>query len=375
MIHVFVYVIRAKNDPFFGIKNRIIKDNFGKIFDIRLTESELDCISRVEYSERRIFRAFYYQKLFKSIKIKLDILLKNLQGMRANVYFSDEGVWAALWMQYRTQLNNNLVRGINVQHGNALLRESRFRPVRRIINLVSSFITGFPSIGYGSLGGAGQKAFDLYLTYDQDTADFIKIRAHCLAIPTPRLIKHDLIQSFTSISKRGSKRELQALFAMSPKIRGSGIKCNVTDALNELLNLASKLNSKGVRLLIRLHPGMNRKNELRVFLNHPISKFSEIEDEISLAESMSNSFIVMSFMSTILWEGGILGIFPLQIVCRCCDMVELSFRVDKLDLSNNIELQLSKFIERAKIPQNENWPDLENAEWACLKLALDCQTA
>jgi hypothetical protein len=370
MNHIFVHVVRATQDPFSGLKNAILNDGDDRIVDLRFTEVEFDLIDRVEYSERRFFRAFYYPRIFQRLVERLDRAIAEMEDQPANVYFSDEGVWAVFWAAYRKSSGKiGQIRGVNVQHGFALLRPAKFQPVRRIINAISTLVTGFPTMGYGSLGGVGAGAFDLYLTYDTTTARFIQNQLGCNALAAPRLIKHDLIQSFSAIP-RVQHDEARILFAMNINMRGSPINCDVGETFDELLDLAILLRDLQARLVLRLHPGMNAHEEAIRFSGHPISKVADLDVHTSLHASMAETDIVMSFVSTVLWESGLLGLLPVQVVCACCDYVDLSYAREELKLDSSLREQLKKLLSRARTTQVSDWCELEATEWLQVKRHL-----
>jgi hypothetical protein len=370
MKHIFVSVVRSNNDPFAGIKNALAADAGNRICELRFDEDGFDLIDRVEYSERRFFRFFYYPKIFSGLLARLEDALDQVGDEQAIIYFSDEGVWAALWASYRSRNGQRQFKAVNVQHGIAPLRPARFQPIRKTINWLSTLVSGYPCIGYGSLGGAGAHAFDLYLTYDERAAHFANEQTGRKAIAAPHLIKHDVITAFSAISESESDR-VQFLFAMNINMRGSPVKCDVGQTFDALLELATLLNEMNARLILRLHPGMDRDREMARFALHPISRVAEIDKHISPHVSMANARVVMSFVSTVLWEAGLLGLLPVQIICACCDYVDLSFEREEINLAHNLRANLTDLLDRARRSQTKDWQEVERMEWrtVCTELA------
>lgn len=366
VLHIFVYVVRSRHDHFAGLKARLAEEATQRIADVRFTPAEFDHIDKVEYTERRFFRAFYYRAIFRRLVAMLDEALANLGDEPATVYFSDEGVWAVAWAAYRRRLSRAQVRSINVQHGFALLRPGPFGRLRRAINAVSMLFTGFPTIGYGSLGGAGPEPFDLYLTYDEPIAARIRGVTGRAALPAPHLIKHELIEAFAALPRKqgGITR---ALFAMNVKMRGSPVKCDAPETFDQLMGLAAALDARGARLVLRLHPGMDREATIRSYEAHPIARLTELDANGSLNETMAQADLVLSFVSTVLWEGSLLGLLPVQVVCACCDQVELGFEREILSLDGDFPPKLDALLARARARHGRDWQACEGAEWAAAR--------
>lgn len=368
MLHVFVHVVRSKHDPFAGIRAALTREGSDRCVDVKFDDAEFDYIDRVEYTERRFFRAILYPRLFRALNRRLDAAIGD--EPRVVVYFADEGVWAAVWALYRRRHASRSLKAVNVQHGFALIRPPTLRLARKAVNTVSRLLTGFPSIGYGSLGAAGPKPFDLYLTYDEPTARFVREQTDRAAFPAPRLIKHELITSLEALPLGPRPDVTRVLFAMNINMRGSPVKCDVGETFDILLGLATELHRLGAVLVLRLHPGMDREAEIRRFATHAISKFAELDPNESLAKSMASSEIVMSFVSTVIWEAGLLGLVPVQVACACCDDVDLGFEREILNLEGEYMPQLATLLAQARAPRVTDWRQEEGLEWAALKSAL-----
>lgn len=366
MLHVFVYVVRSTQDHFSGLQEALRSECDNRIIKLYFEESEFDYIDRVEYSERRFLRVFYYPVIFRKLCSRLDKAIAMADGEeRVNVYFADEGVWAVVWADYRRRhAYSSRMRGVNVQHGLAEIRPSRFLGMRRLINMIARIFTGFPSLGYGSMGGAGPGAFDLYLTYDRHVANHVQKQTGCTAIPAPRLIKHELIKNFSALrQQRGGEDQGRVLFALNIKMRGSAIKCDMAETLDQLLELATTLRKLGACLVLRLHPGMDRDIEVRRFNSHPISRVAELDSYDSLQESMARSVMVMSFLSSVLWEASILGLVAVQVICRCCNTAKLHFERHQLVLNNEFSSSLNKLLALACTSTQRHWNEMERDEW------------
>lgn len=370
MLHIFVHVVRSPLDPFTGLKMALASIYGARIIDIRFDDNEYEFIDHVEYSDRRFLRAFFYPAVFRSLHRKLDDVLANLDKSAANVYFSDEGVWAVFWADYRQRLPARQVQGVNVQHGFALPRRPRFGRLRRLINGVTRLITGYPTIGYGSLGGGGSGPFEIYLTYDEKVAAFIRSETGCRAFAVPRLIKHELFRDYVALEHPQRLATGRVLFAMNINMRGSPVKCDVARTYDVLVPLASALREIGGCLVLRLHPGMDRDREERRFAAHPIARLSELDGEPILQASMAKATVVMSFISTVLWEGGLLGLLPVQLVCSCCEEVELGYEREILTLGEGLKGRLMDLLDRAGAARPRPWQEMQSEEWTALRPAL-----
>lgn len=368
--HVFVQVVRAIQDPFAGLRHALAAEGEHEFIDVRFSDEEFDHIDRVEYSRRRFLRFLHYRQIFRSLESRLDAALAGLGGRPANVYFTDEGVWAVVWARYRRRLARPNVRGVNVQHGHAEIREARYRPARHVVNGLSVLATGYPCLGYGSLGGAGPEPFDVYLTYETGAAEHLRTRLGRQAVAAPRVIKHDLIAGFHQQVPAAVADGLAVLFAMNINMRGSPIKCDVPQTFDQLLDLARVLAEQRVRLIIRLHPGMDRAQAVSRFAAHPISQFAELDDVPSLQQSMARVQVVMSFLSTVLWEAGLLGLMSVQIVCACCDDARLTFDREVLALDATWRDKLASLLARVRVGGAEGWREREAAEWAVVRPLL-----
>lgn len=371
MLHVFVYVVRSAEDHFSGIRKALRAEAENRTVDVCFEDADFDLIDRIEYTDRRFLRMFYYPALFRRLYAKLDQAIAQAGSEKVNVYFADEGVWAVVWAQYRRRSGHSHVRGINVQHGFAEIRRVRTLSVRRFINSVSRILVGFPCLGYGSLGGGGTGAFDVYLTYDDAIADYIHQRLGCVALSAPRLIKHDLIAGFSEKRKKISfLQRSRVLFAMNVKMRGSAIKCDIEQTFDQLLELAKDIQGYGASFVLRLHPAMNGEIVRAQFDAHPISRFAEIDSYPSLHDSLASVTIAMSFLSSVLWEANLLGIMPVQVICACCNTAKLHYQREELVLDDSMHDRLQELLRRADGSSESNWEQKEELEWQKVRVAL-----
>jgi hypothetical protein len=363
MHHVFIHVVGAAHDHFAGLRAAI--DSLPEHSHETLTfdQSQLDLVKSVEYTGKRLFRIWHYRPLYGWLVAEIDRVVANAGSGNVTLYLADEGVWAVILADYRRRRRNSRLHAVNVQHGFALVDEARFKWLRKLMNAASRFVFGFPAIGYGSLGGAGRDAFDLYLTYGDDTARFVRDRLGVDAIAAPHLIKHDLLSSYGKmVTKPEASR--RALFAMNMRIAGSPILCDVPETLDALLPLATALDARGMQLIVRPHPGMDIDHEQQRFAAHPIARIAGIDAHCSLQESVAGASIVMSFLSTVLWEASLIGRLPVQIVCRCCREVDLGYPREILRLDDSLQTRLNSILEKRHTTLMRDIEQLEADEWS-----------
>lgn len=361
---MFVYVVRSNQDHFAGVRHNLRSEGH-ETRDITLREAEFDIVDSVEYTRRRPFRFWFYATVFQSLHKQLDAFFEAENGPVC-IYFSDEGVWAVFWEVYRKRLKRSNVIAVNVQHGFALAIPASHRWLRRVMNALAIACTGYPAIGYGSAGGAGSAPFDAYLTYDETIAHFVELQSGRPAVPAPRVIKHQLISRFQSF-RREPRDRLRILFAMNVAVPGSPILCASTETYDILLDLARVIRAAGAELIFRLHPGMNHNEEVSLFAAHPIAELSSLDNSQTLDAAMAGSDIVLSYFSTALWEGRLLGLVAAQVVCRCCKPVDLGYDLEIIDLSNDISGQLRTLLTLARSRRNEDWHAAEIEEWRAVK--------
>lgn len=371
MHHVFFHVVRATHDHFAGLRAAIDAWPGHSHETLTFDSAQLDLVKRVEYSGRRLFRVWYYRRLYHWLIAQIDRVIASSADEDVTLYLADESIWAVILADYRRRQGNRRLHAVNVQHGFAIPEKARFELLRRLLNGLSRRVFGFPAIGYGSLGGAGKDAFDLYLTYDDEAARFVRDRLGVYAVAAPHLIKHDLLDAYRQIPV-DPQASLTAMFAMNMNISGSPIQCDVPETLNALMPLAEALNERGMLLIVRLHPGMDIEREQQRFALHPIAHLAELDSAGSLQESVARAGIVMSFLSTVLWEAGLVGRTPVQIVCSCCREVELGYQREILRLDHTLKKSLAAILERSHSELMPHFDLLEAQQWSEVRLRLAC---
>lgn len=376
MHHIFVYILNRPEDPFEGIKGILKNSNALQhhILDVRLADSSYNLIRRVEYSARKHVRFLYYKKIFTVLKNELTMAISACGCDNPRViYFSDEGVWAEFLRSYLREYRSSSLVTVNIQHGFEHFTRPRYKKMRRLINWLSYRILGFPTFGLGSFGGVGGGVFDIYLTYDEKTADFIRKYTKDIAIPVPTIIKMGLIERYNKArtsSSASTEHLKRVIFALQPQVPGAAVTCNIMEVLDELTFLAKTLVEKfGITMILRLHPGMNKAMTLEFYGRSEISRYAEIDDEPDLARSLSKAGVVMSYDSTVLWEAGLLGLVPV-CVWGGCFKSRLEFPHEIIQIKRNHEEELSRIFLPETARKYQKGDQSEMMDWEELVLTM-----
>jgi hypothetical protein len=190
---------------------------------------------------------------------------------------------------------------------------------REAVNALSKLLYGYPAFGLGCFGGSGPGVFDLYLTYDRRTAEFIQAYTGNLAVDCPQLIKHDFLAKYrAAVNARNGHGRDAVMFAVQPTIRGiarrPGIRCSTQDVLRALVPLAAAVvGEHGRKFVVRPHPGMDAVEFENWFRQSRLSDIADIDRSPDLASSLAASSVVMSFDSTVLWEASLVGLLPISV--------------------------------------------------------------
>jgi len=351
--HVFVYVVRRPEDPFLGLKHLLSQQRFirHKISEVRLPPASYETVHRVEYSWRKTVRFLYYTSVFRHLE---NLLCEALTDCKSDnpcvIYFSDEGVWAEFLREFRSRRAQLPIIAVNVQHGFEHHVRIPDRHLRRIVNWLSMKWMGFPAFGMGCFGGVGSGAFEVYLTYDEATSDFIRDNTGDLAYECPSVIKHALFERFKVarqlLSHRRSGQEV--MFALQPTIARifgrTNINGSTLDVFRELTLVAKLLVERhGRRMVFRAHPSMQHDRVMEQYCQSGIDRYADMAGPSELGDQLARCSVVMSYDSTVLWEAYILGLVPVSVQGNCY-RGGLSFPHEVLDVTSNLEAQLDEVL-------------------------------
>jgi len=199
----------------------------------------------------------------------------------------------------------------------------------------------------GSFGGAGSGVFDIYLTYDKASRDFIRERTHNLAYTCPSVIKDHLLERYQLAADSMAKRceaSKEVMFALQPAtvriLSAARTNGNLLGVLRELTPVAKLLVEKhGKRMVLRPHPGMDRQKVAELCQRSGILHYADLDGILEVGDRLARCGVVMSHDSTILWEAYILGLVPVSVQGTCY-RGSLPFPHEVLDVSNGLEAHL-----------------------------------
>ena len=351
--HIFVYVVRRPEDPFLGLKHLLLQQRYIRhnISEVRLPPASYETVHRVEYSWRKTVRFLYYTSVFRHLE---NLLCEALNDCKSDnpcvIYFSDEGVWAEFFREFRGRRAQLPIIAVNVQHGFEHHVRIPDRNLRRVVNWLSMKWMGFPAFGMGCFGGVGSGAFEMYLTYDEATSDFIRDNTGDLAFECPSVIKHALFERFKvarqvlSLSCSGQ----EVMFALQPTIATifgrTNINGSTLDVFRELTSVAKLLAERhGRRMVFRAHPSMQHDRVMEHYHHSGIERYADIDGHSELGDQLARCSVVMSYDSTVLWEAYILGLVPVSVQGNCY-RGGLSFPHEVLDVTSSLEAQLDEVL-------------------------------
>lgn len=311
--HIFVYVVKRRDDPFLGIKyyiSRKLSDN--SIVDVRLSNSDYNLINDVEYSWRRYVRFLYYRNIF----VRLQQLIEQAVVAKSDnfIYLSDEGLWGVF---LNTYLKKSLPKftSINVQHGYFGL--SGNDPVsyyrhRKIINRLVYFFLRGPAFGYG-FGGA---EFDIYLCYGTAEAQWLRKVGNKKIHICLDLIKWGLIARYSTVSE--SNDTSNVVFMLPASVPGSAFSCNLEQFLDKVTPLVKylKINFNS-NITLRLHPGNDFRKDKIIIENSRIANIVSIDREEDIINTLACHPVVFSAHSTALFEAHVLGRCAIALSSSC----------------------------------------------------------
>lgn len=310
--HIFIYVVKRSDDPFLGIKEKIINSNTTDIIlDITLSDHEYELVRLVEYSWRRYVRLFFYKKIFKKIEIKLLSKSRNSDGVL--IYLSDEGVWAEVVKKIARDIP--YCKLINVQHGFFTLTEKdsyQESKLRKLLNKISCLVFKYPAYGFG-FGGA---KFDSYICYGEKEKNWLMMHGIQEVEVNPKLIKHEFIARFNS-SKKINTNEKRMVFLLPTTIPGSGF-CKLSTFLEQITPLIKFLSFYSERkVLLRLHPGGDTVVDKKDIASSSLKESIDIDKNKFLHETLADNPIVLSANSTALFEAHLVGRCAIAVATAC----------------------------------------------------------
>jgi hypothetical protein len=329
-INIIIYFLKRQEDHFAGLKEIFNKFHINyKI--IQLDESDYRIIQKIEYSKfKLLLRIIYYPRILKKIEIILKKELSNF--LKANIFFSDEGIWGIFLsdMKYRCKTELTLV---NIQHGLFLIKKPRYIYLRKKINKIFKVLFGYPLIGL-DFGGA---CADIYFVYGEEEKKYLSKRnKKPVVLIAPYLCKYDLIKKYNREKHIcGIKDSEHILFAMQKADIAEGFLYSEKEIYKMLLPFLHYLKECKKEIYLRLHPGIpDNKNSLRWLKEYGILDMVKLANSKDLSYYLVRSNTVISFHSTVLFDAYILGLLPISITGMARDYY-IPFEHEKLDIKRD----------------------------------------
>jgi hypothetical protein len=382
--HIFVHVVDRPEDPFRGLRRLLsLQLRAHHTFsEVRLSEKSYELIRKVEYSMAKYVRFLFYRHVFLHLEKALrEALSECRQGQLCVLYFSDEGVWAEFLRVFHGQHPNIAILAVNVQHGIEYHVRPKYRKVRRAINWLSRRFCGYPAFGMGSFGGGGSGVFDIYLTYDKATRDFVREHTHDIAYACPSVIKEHLLERYRLVNGSTAKKSeasQEVMFALQPAagriLSPARINGNLLGVLRELTPLAKLLVEKhGKRMVLRPHPSMDRQKVAELCEQTAILHYADIDGILELGDRLARCGVVMSYDSTVLWDAYILGLVPISLQGNR-HRSDLPFPHEILDVTVDLEAQLEKVLCLEIVEKYRREIVNENFDWENIVMSFGAKT-
>lgn len=355
-LHIFVHLIDNNHDKYIGIKQQLSQKSNHIIKELRLSKKSVETFNKVEFSNRKFFREFYYSNVFKEIENKLIDLINSNKDFTF-VYIKDEGVWSEYLRFFIKKNKLDKLKLVNVQHG-FLMRNTHSSLRTSFINLINSFynhIFGFPKFGIGPFKGP----FNYYLLFHSELCK--ETLPGVTAIACPNLINRSFIDNYRNTTNNVSLIDKSILIALPYYVRFGFYSLNFKDLLKSLIPLINDVNENhGYQIFLRKHPGMKKP----VFLQNlrELNLLNKVNvDDSNLETSINRSPYIFSFNSTILFEASLINRIPVIIDNKSFDLSGFPIKYKIIDTDQNITKQLGNIfkIKPTKNNLNDeiNWPE------------------
>ena len=364
-LHLFIYLEDKSSDKYFGIKKQLSRFNGIEpdeprhfLKDIRFSVKSQEIFNKVEYSSRKLFREFFYKKVFKDLEKKIiSTIKKNNKDYSIIIYTQDEGVWSEFlrFLIKKYQLNN--ITFVNVQHGFLLNynipKDNFFRTrIIKFINYIYTSILGFPKFGIGPFSGP----FDYYLLFHKEL--YKNVISHAKAIACPNLINRFFIDNFLKTEKEKYEKN-SVLIALPYFISAGSTKFETLNFEKTMISIKKMIkgikNNFDFKIYLRRHPNMDRKEFFHMIKKIDIYE-DIIEDKLSIEKSIYRSPIVFSFFSTALFEAKLVNRLPIVMTDNSkFDSKLFPIKYESIDLTKNIKKQFEHILT-----MNTNFNDYKN---------------
>jgi hypothetical protein len=351
-LHLFIYLDNKSDDKYFGIKKQL-SDQSHLLENIVFSDISQAIFNKVEYSNRKLLREFFYKDVFKELETKIISRIESNKNSRHMfIYTLDEGVWSEFIRFLIKKYKINDVKFINVQHGFLFNRKNN--PLRtKIIKLINNFYTtffGFPKFGIGPFHGP----FDHYLLFYDEQKDYVIPGTK--SISCPNLINRLFIDKFLEIKNNtyDKKSVLIALQYFDGVIYGATETFDFEKTLLGIKPLIKTLNINfKYKVFLRRHPNMDKNKFSKMLSKVNLEKYITV-DTLPLNESIYRSPLIFSLFSTILFEAKLVSRTPVVIDNKSFDMNLFPVKYQSIDLDKDITQQFKKILNSNKEIRNYN---------------------
>ncbi|MGE5411743.1 MAG: polysialyltransferase family glycosyltransferase [Clostridiales bacterium] len=327
-LHILIYVLRRRQDYFYGVKKILSSKSGNEIVEIKLDKNYYDYIDLAEYSVPMIFKTFAeykfvkrvigYKRIFRAIEQEILKILGSVSKQKnIYIYVADEGVWGVFLMRMKRKLKCYNVKIVNIQHGFFILRKISYVPLRKIANKFFILFWGYPMMGMG-FGGAHM---DIYYVYGEEEKKFVlNTSPDSSVFAAPEICKYELLEEVNKkreqIDYISQYEPISKNILFAAQINEVNPDCKYTDdeITQRLVLLFKYLHDKGFRIFYRFHPALSDRSEsLRRLKKYGVLDFVTILNEESLAAQLAVVSTVMSLQSTVLFDAFVAGCIPVVL--------------------------------------------------------------
>lgn len=318
-LHIGLTVVPTRSDFFFFIRNWVEAHKSENDFiQLSLPEHLLNIVGKVEYSWRWMLRPLYYHQVSKYLKNAIGEVADRASaaGQEVILYLPDDGYWAELLVDIRAKLQARL-KIVYVQHGMAKLEPigSTSLKLRRTFNRLSRQLFGWPMFGYGF----GSGAIDAYVVCLPEEAAYVRDNFHTPAYAAPWFVWSKLFD-YAAARNLTAGRPRKLLFAASPLFsrqidlfgRASKRQAQYFADIAACLHAIKK--QAQCEILVRFHPNENRQQAEAMFQSSGLSEIAAVDENFNLVDSLLDCSFVMSYASTVLLEGALIGRVPVHFI-------------------------------------------------------------
>jgi hypothetical protein len=371
-LHVGLTVVPTRSDFYFYLRNWVkAHESDNELVQIVLPDHFLKVVGKVEYSWRWMLRPFYYHRIADYLKTEIGRVAHQADAQQIVLYLPDDGYWAELLIDIRNKLNRRF-KIVYVQHGMARLERisQASERLRRAFNKLSRFVFGWPMFGYGF----GSGAVDSYVVCLPKEVDYIKTQFGTPAYAAPWFIWSKLLD-YAATRNPPRSHPWRLLFAVSPLFArqidlfrtASKQRRQYFQDIATCLQAIKK--ETDCEIVVRFHPNEDRQQAEAMFQWSGLHEIAMIDQNFNLADSLLGCNFVMSYASTVLLEGALIGRVPVHFVPEAYPSHGMAFRNEALRLRRHPGRAPEIITSRPSL--RDVFSDKTIAEYACEVRPLD----